>query len=429
LELPYLELRLKTKNEAGDLVDLTTLAYVRFIWISDEVNCDQYLKREMEDRIVNKPGSTTWQWSSESTAEPEWGAIQAQVMAEKGGQMNERLDMPYGARTFRVPILPSDYKEEYPRRAKAMDAAGMGLRHLLRCGEWYRARVFLKYEDLPRQLHVVPEPRREGEYFSAYFQVPDAKQVKPGEIASVDLLVLPRMRPPFHPTQGFSAERIAKGEHVKPICKPIKVHLDRELDLSRLELWHIHNVRTAGYYQVHKVAGGETVRLQVFDTAPGGITLVRRTIFGRGRDVILTVREIDFEADAVYLPEAADYATSESVSFEVDLSQYAQAQGLDRYRAHLAIGLKDAAPIAMVLTDDSGPTQFKSNPGTYYVQMHHNDGPYDIPGKVVVAANSGGRTVSLVPLSEAEQKEWEEFKPKSLKIRRQVADDRGPQSE
>jgi hypothetical protein len=216
-QLPYIELRLKTRNTSGALVDVAACTVISFDWISEEIDFDQANLEAEQEQIPVTLSSEAWRVTPFVTAIKK--EEQQKIMAERKVALVSRYDAPYGVKRIRIPVLSGKmdhYMPELSRKLK--EEAGRNF-YAFRAGEWYRVKMWIRNEDLKGQYRNRYQEYRDqnGEWLFAYFKAPPPDVVKPGQILPVDLLVVPYLFPPFYPTSGYERAQIEKGEHIRPM--------------------------------------------------------------------------------------------------------------------------------------------------------------------------------------------------------------------
>ena len=216
-DLPYIELRLKTRNTSGALVDVAACTVISFEWISEELDYDQVELKTEQEQIPRALSSEAWRVTPFVTAIKK--EEQQKIMAKRKVALVSRYDAPYGVKRIRIPVLSGKmdhYMPELSRKLK--EEAGRNF-YALRAGEWYCVKMWIRNEDLKGQYRNRYQEYRDqnGEWLFAYFKAPSLEAVKPGQILPVDLLVVPYLFPPFHPKSEYRRAQIEKGEHIRPM--------------------------------------------------------------------------------------------------------------------------------------------------------------------------------------------------------------------
>jgi hypothetical protein len=319
---------------------------------------------------------------------------------------------------LRIPVLPLDLEHRFPELYTRMlqhfketdEDPDFDTFAFLRAGEWYKFRLNMRYDDMPENCGVVAPKGRSDDLVDAYLKAPPPGAIQPGEIMPMDLLVLPNQYPPFDPTQNHRKEAVAQGKHIICRAKQLTVTVDKRTlnRYDKLKLWHIHNIEGEGKYRFfHVSTDTSSLTFEMYSPRPGGLAL-----FKNKREVILALRSLSFKDSQVVLsPKTADYVRKNPVDFKLEVPTSAEEDLLD---VHLSLGIEDTVPIARAPIQDKGPVNLSCNPGTYSVRIFTRYGRYDVVGKITVRADDKGQIVHTLPLNEAEQKQWDDFKPKSI---------------
>jgi hypothetical protein len=214
-QFPYIELRLKTRNESGEVVDFSSCTLMSFEWISKDLNYDECQART----YPNKPSKL--KLSSEAWRLSEAGD-KSKIIEASNVELLSNYDAPDGVRRVRIPVLPElldSFGEYYPELAGKYKKYNYIYAYLI-CGEWYRAKIYMRNEDISGQYRdiysSVGSDDGHGRFLLAYFKTPAPGIVKQGQILPIDLLVVPDLYPPFNPMSDYRKEKIARGEHIIP---------------------------------------------------------------------------------------------------------------------------------------------------------------------------------------------------------------------
>jgi hypothetical protein len=216
-QLPYVELRLKTRNTSGALVDVTTCTVISFEWISEEIDFDQANLKAEQDQIPRALSSDAWRVTPFVTALIK--EEQQKIMAKRKVALVSRYDAPYGVKRIRIPVLSGNMDHYMPELSRKLKEGAGSNYSALRAGEWYSVKMWIRNEDLKGQYRNPYQEYRDqnGEWLFAYFKIPSLDAVKPGQILPVDLLVVPYLFPPFQPKSEYRRAQIEKGEHIRPM--------------------------------------------------------------------------------------------------------------------------------------------------------------------------------------------------------------------
>jgi hypothetical protein len=216
-ELPYIELRLKTRNTSGTLVDVATCTVISFEWISEELDYDQAELKAEQEQIPRALRSEAWRLTTFVTGLKK--EEQQKIMAERKIPLVSRYDAPYGVKRIRIPVLSGNMDQYMPELSRKLKEDVGSNYSALRAGEWYCVKMWIRDEDLEGQYRNRYQEYRDpnGEWLFAYFKAPPLAAVKPGQILPVDLLVVPYLFPPFQPKSEYRRAQIEKGEHIRPM--------------------------------------------------------------------------------------------------------------------------------------------------------------------------------------------------------------------